>query len=82
MIAAGAGNAIRSKDHVAVDEQLCSTVLFQMQYKVAYLMSDGNSLSNMSMCGVVGDGSPFICGNQHPRDILAKHSSLVVRFER
>jgi hypothetical protein len=52
------------------------TVLFQMQYKVAYLMSDGNSLSNMSMCGVVGDGSPFICGNQHPRDALAKRSSF------
>jgi hypothetical protein len=58
MIAAGGGNAIGPKDHVAVDEQLCSTVLFQMQYKVTYLMNDGNSLSNMSMCGVVGDGSP------------------------
>jgi len=76
MIAAGGGNAIGSKDHVAVDEQLCSTVLFQMQYKVAYLMSDGNSLSNMSMCGVVGDGSPFTCGNQNPRNILAKRSSF------
>ena len=76
MIAAGGGNAIRPKDHVAVDEQLCSTVLFQMQYKVAYLMSDGNSLSNMSMCGVVGDGSPLMCGKQHPRDILAQRSSF------
>jgi len=76
MIAAGGGNAIGPKDHVAVDEQLCSTVLFQMQYKVAYLMSDGSSLSNMSMCGVAGDGSPFMYGNQHPRDILAQRSSF------
>jgi hypothetical protein len=43
MIAAGGGNAIAPKDHVAVDEQLWSAVPFQVQNKMGYLMSDGKS---------------------------------------